>query len=641
MQVSKNDKLILILILLFAAVLRLWNLSSIPYTYDEFSALFRTNFDSFADLIAYGARIDGHPVGIQVFLYYWTMLFGFSEAWIKLPFILMGIASVYLIWRIAYDYFGRDTAFFSAAALAFMQYTIMYSQIARPYGSGLFFTLLMVFFWSKFIFSPEKKYWRNFIGYIFAAALCAYNHHFSLLMAGIIGFSGLFFLKGKYLLRYLGSALLIFLLYLPHLEIFFYQLSMGGVEQWLSKPSPEFFINYLKYIFHFAWPLYLLTVLILIIAYVTAFRNRKISWKPYHTLTLIWTILPAAIAYIYSVKVAAVLQFSVLIFSFPFFLLFIFSFVNIPKKKISNILLLFFSITLILTLIFSRKHYDKFYNTAFEQSILETSEFCETHNVDSTLVIYTFREEIADYYKDKYEIDPALVFVNADSLNSIYDLNNEMQKEKYQYLLLLSRDPLLFVQANALFPAMLEYHYYDQGSFYAFSRNGKTENLYYYESVLDFSKQEYGNWIFDHEKIHLDSIKEDYYYQMDSSMEYGLSLVLPFDFILDTKADYLDASAWVYCLNDSVSADLVITIERDTTVVYFRSFPININTLPSKQWIPICGALFMPDIAENIENTIMKVFIWNKGSSMRVKNMRVGFRKGNPDIYWIVNDEIN
>lgn len=489
MQVSKNDKLILILILLVAAILRLWNLSSIPYTYDEFSALFRTQFGNFADLIAYGARIDGHPVGIQVFLYYWTMLFGFSEAWIKLPFILMGIASVYLIWRIAYDYFGRDTAFFAAVALAFMQYTIMYSQIARPYGSGLFFTLLMVFFWSKLVFSPKKKYWRNFIAYIFAAVLCAYNHHFSLLMLGVVGFTALFFLKGKYLWRYLGSAMLIFVLYLPHLEIFFYQLSMGGVEQWLAKPTLSFFSDYLCYLFHFSWFLYLLTLIVLLIGYITAFRNHKITWNRYHTLVLIWTVLPAVIAYIYSVKVLAVLQFSVLIFSFPFFLLFVFSFINIPKKKFSNILLLLFSITLISTLIFKRQYYDKFYHTAFEQGILETSAFCDTHNVDSTLVIYTFREGIADYYKEKYALDPALTFINADSLNSIYDLNNEMQKEKYQYLLLLSRDPLLFAQANALFPAVLEQYFYDQGSFYAFSKNGKSENPYYYESILDFSEK--------------------------------------------------------------------------------------------------------------------------------------------------------
>ena len=95
-------------ILLVAAVLRLWRLGQVPFMHDEFSALFRLKFDNFHDLIQYGVKEgDSHPAGVQVFLYYWTKLVGWNELWVKLPFALMGIASVYLIYLIGRQWFNR------------------------------------------------------------------------------------------------------------------------------------------------------------------------------------------------------------------------------------------------------------------------------------------------------------------------------------------------------------------------------------------------------------------------------------------------------------------------------------------------------------------------------------------------------
>ena len=91
-----SNRTILFLILLVAAALRFYNYFEIPYTHDEFSALFRTQFDSFSELIAKGVKIDGHPAGVHVFLYYWTKIFGYSEWIVKLPFTILSICSVYL-----------------------------------------------------------------------------------------------------------------------------------------------------------------------------------------------------------------------------------------------------------------------------------------------------------------------------------------------------------------------------------------------------------------------------------------------------------------------------------------------------------------------------------------------------------------
>ncbi len=84
--------------------------------HDEFSALFRTQYDSFCDLVRLGVvQNDSHPAGVQVFLYYWVKLVGFNAFWIKLPFVLMGSASIYFIYRIAKQWFGSLSALLSAA----------------------------------------------------------------------------------------------------------------------------------------------------------------------------------------------------------------------------------------------------------------------------------------------------------------------------------------------------------------------------------------------------------------------------------------------------------------------------------------------------------------------------------------------
>src|ERR1700740_1949309 len=92
---------LLVFVLLTAGVLRFYKAFDIPFTHDELSALCRLRFDSFHELMEKGIKIDGHPAGVQVFLYYWTKWVGTTEFAIKLPFLLMGMGSIYFAYRLA------------------------------------------------------------------------------------------------------------------------------------------------------------------------------------------------------------------------------------------------------------------------------------------------------------------------------------------------------------------------------------------------------------------------------------------------------------------------------------------------------------------------------------------------------------
>src|SRR5690554_1470642 len=263
---QRSNQWILIIILVISVVLRMFNFSDIPFTHDEFSALDRLDYDSFSALINEGVKIDGHPAGVQVFLYYWTKLFGFSEQALKFPFIVFGILSVYLTYLIGKRWFNETVGLLSAATVSCLQFTVMFSQIARPYISGLLFSLLMVYYLTRLIQQPEKKFWRNGFLFVIASTLCAYNHHFSLLFAAIVGISGAFFIKKQFLWRYVLLGLGIFILYIPHLSIFFYQLNLGGIEAWLAKPEPDFVLHFISYIFNHSW-IFISTILLIALGF--------------------------------------------------------------------------------------------------------------------------------------------------------------------------------------------------------------------------------------------------------------------------------------------------------------------------------------------------------------------------------------
>jgi hypothetical protein len=315
-------------------LLRLKGLGRESITADEASALFRLKFSSFPEMISGGVQPDGHPAFTQVLLWFWTKGFGWSEFAVRLPFVLFGTASIWLSGIVARKWFSSGTALLTASAMAFLQFPLMYSQLARPYAPGLFFTLLAVYFWINFV-SRNSKRKRDIIGFAFAAALAAYSHYFSLLTTTLLAIAGLFFVAKEIRLRYLLACAIAVVLFLPHISITLSQIEIGGVGGpggWLGKPEPRFVYDHLKFAFDgsrgMLW-------LVLGVCAVSAFLFYKRPNK-FQLLALVLWILPLLIGYVYSHAKNPVLQDSVLLFSFPFLLLFLFSrFPGIDSGKFS------------------------------------------------------------------------------------------------------------------------------------------------------------------------------------------------------------------------------------------------------------------------------------------------------------------
>ncbi|MDQ3111295.1 MAG: glycosyltransferase family 39 protein [Bacteroidota bacterium] len=310
-------------------LLRMKGIGSESITADEASALYRLKFSSFSEMIKGGVQPDGHPAFTQVLLWYWTKWFGCSEFAVRFPFVLFGTASVWLSGVISKKWFSTGAALTTAAGMAFLQFPLMYSQLARPYAPGLFFTLLAAYFWTNFV--KENTYSKKTIaGFALAAALAAYSHYFSLLTTTLIALAGIFFVSKEIRLRYLAACAIAVLLFLPHLSITLSQIKIGGVGGpggWLGKPEPRFLIDHLKFAFDGSRGM---MGLVLGASALSALMFYKRPGK-FQVLTLLLWILPLLIGYIYSHVKNPVLQDSVLLFSFPFLLMFLFS--RIPELE--------------------------------------------------------------------------------------------------------------------------------------------------------------------------------------------------------------------------------------------------------------------------------------------------------------------
>jgi cell division protein ZapA (FtsZ GTPase activity inhibitor) len=306
----------------------------------------------------------------------------------------------------------------------------MYSQIARPYISGLFFALAMVYFWTRIIQNPEKHFYKNSAFYILFSSLCAYNHHFSLLFAAITGLTGLFLIQRKYIVKYIINAAIIMLLYVPNIPIVLYQLKIGGIEGWLAKPHNDFIINYISYIFQYSVVSLFLVAGLMVFGFV---KKAKINYK-WLIISFLWFFLPFLIGFIYSRYVNAVLQYSVLIFSFPFLFFILFGHIKKQKPLINLSIVVIILTTNIFLLINERKHYTLFYNSPYIK-ILEDHEKSHQNNKNVVSLIHSYRK-LTQYYWDKIPIKTP--FFSIDSIGNEKELvalvKEQSEKADFLYL---------------------------------------------------------------------------------------------------------------------------------------------------------------------------------------------------------------
>lgn len=624
-----SNKILLLLIIGIAILLRCWDYFDLPYiTYDEFGVIYSTRLKSFNELLTQRILPDGHPAGMSVFSYYWIKLVGMEAYWVKLPFIIFGISSVYLTWMIGRKWFNNSVGLFSASYVAFLQYFVLYSQISRPYISGLFFVLLMVNAWTNIIFRDEKKYSASYFTYIIASALCCYNHHFSLLFALIVGITGLFYCRKELFKDYILAGLSIFLLYIPHFKILFNQLSLGGLT-WLGPPSNDFLIKYLYYAFQYSY-LTLASVFIVILLGGFYALNKGFYKKRFFIISLVWFLLPIIIGFAYSRLVSPVIQYSMLIFSFPFFLLAIFALIREMKFWQNALGVSLIALMIISGLIFERQHYNYFYHS------LPTDSY-EKINAELSNSLQGDVDVIVDCpaYVNYYFQQKGLFPVSATLLDSISTL-----KSFQSYVANSKAKKLLYMESNAgarenyqiirkYFPKVIEHTAYLGGDYYVFAKVGlsKGEEIVYTNSIHS-SKDD----------VSLVSSTSPYHL-LDSITEYGKSFSVPLHEMAINWNNVVDIQVKVKRIDNHKNLILVASINEEDKQIFWGGGNLN-NYLPeTDQWTWLYFSFKLPYVDIHKKNLIFNTYLWNneKGNFL-ISDYQIQVRYGNPVIYSFVEN---
>lgn len=630
-----TDSLLICLILIIGAVLRFYNYGDIPFTHDEFSAVFRTQFNSFHDLISKGVLVDTHPAGVQVFLYYWVKLFGISEPLVKLPFTLFSLASVYLLYAIGRKWFSSTAGLIASSFLAFLQYPVMYGQIARPYASGLFLVLLMVWFWTNLMLSPGKRFYLNLAGYILSSALCAYNHHFSLLFVGVAGLTGVFIINRNNRKAFILSWVAIFLLYSPHLTIFFSQLKQGGIGGWLSRPRPDFIFDYLAYAFQFSWYILALLVLLVILALVWRPKARPRNDRMV-LVSFIWFFVPLLAGFLYSFYINPVLQYSVLLFSFPFLLLLMFFYADAGKTWQKCILVALTALVVIPSLIMERRHYSIFYKSQYREILVESKNDAEKLGRSNCFILIDSHRRFTDYYLEK----PGMERFTVNYIHDIFDppvLESILDSCKSRYFVYgcISNSAWEdYAMIHSQYPFVLSHTYFNEGDVYVFSKDSAGARAdYYFSSYADFDSNSTGWENFRTARTWFTGVDlQTQVYCMDSGLQFSPIFRGPLRDISRHKNDIVDLCAEVATFDGFSEAYLQLGIYQDSELLSLHSAII--KSMQPGEYRRIFCSCRLADIEWRHHSLDVQGFIWNpKKQDLLIRAISFRIRHGNPVLY--------
>lgn len=598
---NKSYTLLLAGIVLIAFILRFTSLFSFSLMNDELSMLYRLNFDSFNELIEKGVMIEGHPAFVQVLMYYWVDLFGTTELNLRILPVLCGTLAVYYSYKFTALIINKNAGIIAAVAFSFLQYHILYTIIDRPYAYGTFFSIWFAYYWAKVLYKPFETSILTILAFSISGALAMYTHYFSGLQVILIALTGLLFLNKQNRKNYWIGFFLAIILYLPHLKISLHQISMGGLGGeggWLGAPTPAFIKEHFWMLINGSGIVLTALLLAIISTFMLGERTKKVKLR---TTLLFWFALPFAIGYTYSVYKNPVLQHNVLIFSFPYLIIWWCSFVpnQLPKKVLTIVAISLLSIGLIDTVLI-QKFYTTDHFVPFGKYAKRTIELDKKYAGNIRSAIDVNNPDYIGYYFEKFEAkQPYKTHLVVEE--NLHELNSIVHQGQDDYFLWVeakgspnSAQEIVFKR----YPNIVESSIRANSTFKLLSKTEGKMRKAFFEDKIELN----------------DTI------QLDSNTNIlGLNMIdkdfsPTFEFkgseLTSTKRGdkRIVASAKVW-LPQQVNAELVLSVDRDGETVYWVSSRFKNQTDRYNQWETVILGRYLEDII--LPDDIIKVHVWN------------------------------
>ena len=499
------------------------------YSSDELSAITRLNYSSFSDLLEFGVKTgDMHPAGIQVFMKLWSNLFGMSEIAMRIPFVIAGTISIFLIYKIGVR-FSNKIGLLSASIWAFLLFPIIQSELARPYSPGLLFILLTAVFIFKILFDPltKKQLWYSCFYLALSIAAAMYTHYFAFVTAAFMAITALVYIKKERLIPYLSAGILALLLFTPHIGITIYQTSIEGGIQWLAPPGKFWLFKFLFHAFNNSWVLIICFSIPLLLATVKYLSQKAFKLSQKAILLFVWFFGVYLTGVFLSYYFTPVLKFPVMLFALPFLVILISRYLKPVFNEFKGAIpILLITATLISTSVekqlFKNTHYEVFKELAVYIQKWE-------HKIGSENITKVMNISSPDYLNFYAKKIGSPIKLNLDVLN--YGdgpiLDSILSQSSHNFLILGfsgRHTPVQFFnQALSYFPYIIDGGQYSNSSVYLLGKHKPKleKKLEIIKTVSFKSKPE--NWRFEKENL----IPSTNTYQADSTNIYVPQYIFP------------------------------------------------------------------------------------------------------------------
>jgi mannosyltransferase len=286
-EIASVHSIGLALILIVAAGLRLYDLDHASLWFDEAGSWYEAN-QSFGGMIASTAQ-DNIPPLHNIILHFVIAAFGDSETALRAPSAILGIASVYLIYRVGTMLWDRTTGLIAASFLSMSSFHIWYSREARMYALFAFTTILFLYTVLHASRHPSRI---SLTGCALAAVLLLYSHPYGVfVLAAVNAVVVIALLTRAEWTRvnwkeWTTPQLLAIFAFLPWFIILFIRMQhIVSQGFWIPAPNGEFVLAQLEYLAGGRLPLTVLTVLAVLAIFLSP---EKESDNILHTCLFDW-----------------------------------------------------------------------------------------------------------------------------------------------------------------------------------------------------------------------------------------------------------------------------------------------------------------------------------------------------------------
>lgn len=238
------------LILLLALALRLINLGGRALWYDEAFAVLFAEKGLSAMLYGTLTPVAGGAADIHPLLYYgllnvWMTVVGQSPAAVRLLSMILGVATVGLLYVLTKALFERKTALIAALIAAIAPFHVQYSQETRMYALlGLLLmaaTWCFIRAWYNTSDSHAEKHslqrWRYWVAFGVLAGLAMYTQQLAAFYLVALGLVPLLARRRDMITGLLVGTVTAVVVYLPWLVNLPGQLAKVRSYYWLEKPT--------------------------------------------------------------------------------------------------------------------------------------------------------------------------------------------------------------------------------------------------------------------------------------------------------------------------------------------------------------------------------------------------------------------